>query len=136
MSADINTIRVVTRVHLETIANNISTDYEGDKFTPVNDVEYQSVHLLSGGVDDFTIAYEDSVKSSLILQITLNYPSQKGTYDVETKASQIVAHFNRGLVLEKNSVKVRVEKTPTIANLGVVGDREIRAVSIGLVVYS
>lgn len=136
MSAYLNTIRVATRIHLETIANNIDTNYEGKSFTPDSLAEYQSVFLMSGAVDDFTISYSDSSKSDFILQITLYYPSQKGTYKVETKASDIVSHFNRGLVLEKNGVKIRVEKTPTIANLGVDGDREVRAVSIGLVVYS
>ena len=136
MSVSINDVRVATRVHLETIANNIETDYEGDTFTPTNEVEYQSVHLLIGAIDDFTIAHADSSTHNYILQVTLRYPTNKGTYKVETKASEIVAHFDRGLLLERNGLKIRVEKTPEVVNLGVEGDREVRAVSIGLVVYA
>jgi len=133
MSVSLNDVRVASRVHLQQLDSVISTDWEGKDFTPQNGVEYQSVYLMSGAVIDHTLS--DSSKHNYILQVTLKYPANEGTYSIETKASALVAHFNRGLLLERNGLKIRVEDTPIIANLGVEGDREIRAVSINLVVY-
>ena len=135
MSVSMNDVRVATRQHLKAITNPIETDWEGDKFTPTNDVEYQSVHLLSGHVEDLVIGYTNEAKSNFILQVTLKYPSQKGTYAIETKAHDIVEHFKRGTTLTKNDITMRVENTPTITNLGVEADREIRAVSINISIY-
>jgi len=131
----ITDVRIATRTHLETIANNIATDYEGDKFTPDNDVPYQSVHLLTGSVDDFTISHDDNSQSHYILQITLKYPSQVGMFKIEEKAEDLIEHFKRGTKLTKNAIIINIDKTPTVTDLGVEGDRQIKAVSIVLNVF-
>ena len=131
-TVSITDVRIATRTHLETIANNISTDYEGDKFEPTNDVPYQSIHLLTGVVDDFTLSHDDNSQSNYILQITLRYPSQAGMFKIEEKAEDLIDHFKRGTKLTKNDIIINIDKTPTVVSLGVDGDREIKVISVAL----
>lgn len=135
MSVSITDVRVATRTHLLLLDNVISTDWEGKDFTPVNNVEYQSVHLLTGKVDDFTISHDDNSQYDFLLQITLKYPSQDGMYKIEEKAEAIVNHFKRGTKLTKNDIIINIDKTPTVTMLGVDGDREVKVVSIPINVY-
>ena len=135
MSVSLNDVRVATRQHLELISDDIESDWEGQDYTPTNGVPYQSIFLLNGSVEDFSLSFNDSSKSVFILQVTLMYPSSKGTYDIETRANEVITQFNRGLVLSRNGINIRVENTPTVSNLGVIGDREARAISINLTVY-
>lgn len=123
-------VRIATRKHLNLISSSIKTAWEGESFKPVKSREYQEVFLLSGDTQDFTF---DNIKiGNYILQISLYYPSNRGVYDIEEKAKEVVSHFSRGTELMNGNTCVRVINTPSVANLGTIEDRIMRVISINL----
>lgn len=123
-------IRIATREHLELISSDIQTAWEGFKYEPTKGTPYQEVSLLSGDVLD--VGFDNIQVGNHILQVSLLYPSNDGTYDVEEKAKEIQSHFKKGTELTHGAIKVCIKSTPTIVNLGTIDDRIIRVVSINI----
>ena len=120
-----NEVRVKSRQFLELISNGIPTSYEGDTFDDTVD-NYQRVDLLPSVIEDIDL--EREVKS-YILQITLYYKANAGTYEVEKRAEEIVTHFADGTQIEEC---LTVRGVPEIRNLGTINNHIVRIVTVNL----
>ena len=119
---------------INAISPTIATAYENVSFTPSSGVPYQELYDIPASNDQlFTISAE--FEGLGIFQITLKYPSGKGTKDVSNRAELYVSSFPVGTVLTKGTTKVHIIQTPKVNILGVDGDRYVVAVSINYKSY-
>lgn len=119
---------------INAISPTIATAYENVSFTPTINVPYQQLYDIPSSNNHLFI--DNSEFEGLgIFQITLRYPSGKGTKDVSNRAELYVSSFPCGLKLTKNGEIITVLQTPQIDVLGVNGDRYSVAVSINYKVY-
>lgn len=127
-----------TRLAFEEAINainpTIATAYENVSFTPSSGVAYQELYDIPASNDHlFTNSAE--FEGLGIFQITLKYPSGKGSKDVSNRAELYVNSFPVGTVLTKGTTKVHIIQTPKVNILGVDGDRYVVAVSINYKSY-
>ena len=119
---------------INAISPTIATAYENVSFTPSSGVPYQELYDIPASNDHLFI--DNSEFEGLgIFQITLKYPSGKGTKDVSNRAELYVSSFPVGRVLTKGTTKVHIIQTPKVNILGVDGDRYVVAVSINYKSY-
>lgn len=119
---------------INAISPTIATAYENVSFTPTINVPYQQLYDIPSSNNHLFI--DNSEFEGLgIFQITLRYPSGKGTKDAFNRAELYVLSFPCGLKLTKNGDTITVLQTPQIDVLGVDGDRYSVAVSINYKVY-
>lgn len=119
---------------INAISPTIATAYENVSFTPSSGVPYQELYDIPASNDHlFTNSAE--FEGLGIFQITLKYPSGKGTKDVSNRAELYVNSFPVGTVLTKGTTKVHIIQTPKVNILGVDGDRYVVAVSINYKSY-
>ena len=114
---------------INAISPTIATAYENVSFTPTINVPYQQLYDIPSSNNHLFI--DNSEFEGLgIFQITLRYPSGKGTKDAFNRAELYVSSFPVGRKLTKNGDTITVLQTPQIDVLGVDGDRYVVAVSI------
>jgi|LGOV01.1.fsa_nt_gb hypothetical protein len=129
-------IRSGLESHLATLTNVLKTEYESVSFTPQNDVAYQSCYVLRAETDDLNIAYDEKKRFNGIFQVTLRFPTGQGSGGAESEALRIIEHFKRSTIINKNDIQIRVQKSPTMKNLGILDDRLLVAVSIVYEAYN
>lgn len=122
--------------HLSTLTPNIATGYEGVIFTPPVGL-YQRVQFNIQTPDDPVLGtgfYRERITMQVFIAGALN----KGTAEVIARAELVRNHFNKGLTLLENNIRIHVLRTPQIAGTSVASDRIVCPVIIELVaeVYS
>ncbi len=122
--------------HLSTLTPNIATGYEGVTFAPPVGL-YQRVQFNIQTPDDPVLGtgfYRERITMQVFIAGALN----KGTAEVIARAELVRNHFNKGLTLLENNIRIHVLRTPQIAGTSVASDRLVCPVIIELVaeVYS
>jgi hypothetical protein len=131
-------IRVALENKLATISPAIDTIHENDpttSYTPVSGTPYQTVQMIYGQSEDMCIT-NDMIKDSGIFQVTLYYPTGKGTKDSEDRAMLIRSTFANATKLINENDIVTISKTADIKTMGVIADRYVVVVSIYYTSYS
>lgn len=119
---------------INAISPTIATAYENVSFTPTINVPYQELYDIPASNDHLFINSSE-FEGLGIFQITLRYPSGKGSKDAFNRAELYVSSFPCGRKLTKNGDIITVLQTPQIDVLGVDGDRYVVAVSINYKQY-
>ena len=125
-------IRSILEAKLATISPSLGTVYENlpqSAYVPVAGTPYQSVNMLYADSEDLCIT-NDMIKDQGICQITLYYPLNQGSKNIEDRAKLIRNTFTTGLQLTDNTDTVLISRTPSIKNMGQISDRFIYVVSI------
>lgn len=114
---------------LALIAPALSTAYEGVSFDPVSGVPYQRVKLVPRNPVNPTLgnSYYREVGE---YQIYLAYPTNRGKYDIITRAGLIRDAFPRGTTLVESGSIITITRTPSIMGTTIVGDRIILPIII------
>ena len=127
-------IKNAFEIKLNTITPLISTAYENTPFSPVNNVPYQELFLIPAMNDNIFID-NPGYLSYGIFQITLKYPTGKGTKDILYRVKLYLDNFKSGDILTKDGIETNIQGSPTVKNLGVVGDRICYAISINYMAH-
>lgn len=114
---------------INSITPTIATAYENTPFTPTNNVPYQELYLIPSYNDNPFIS-GDGFISYGIFQITLKYPTGKGTKDILDRIKLYLDNFQSGQNLTQNGITINILNTPSVKNAGVVGDRLVYILSI------
>lgn len=122
-----------TRLALQTRLLGVVTasevDWENDNFiVPALDVPYYKAFILNGANDNIGMDTMDA-EGVGIFQVTLLYPTKKGTIPLETMAQTIMNYFV-GQKLTEVDTKVKILTQPYYTPLTNTSDRFIGAVSI------
>lgn len=117
------------RIKLNTISPVIATAYENVPFTPTNNVPYQELSLLPSYNDSEYINDKQYISYGLV-QITLKYPTTKGSKDILDRVKLYMNNFVRGDTLTNGGISIKIRSTPVAVNLGTIGDRYVYAISI------
>lgn len=105
------------------------TEWENTSFSPIVDVPWQRVSVMFAEPDAPSMG--SSMRREVgFLQITLFYPKQIGTADINDRIEMIMSLFKRGATFVKDSVKVVVNKPPMRIKLGEQGQSYAVAVRI------
>ena len=107
------------------------TDWENNNFvTPSLETPYYKANLKPAPSENLAIDSMASLNQGFF-QITLYYPVNHGTIEMETKAEAIIAHFS-GVKLTQNNTRVTVLTQPYYTRLEDADtvDRFIGAVTI------
>ncbi len=118
----LSVIRAALETKLNGITPAISTSWQNVAFTPVPGTPYQSAYLIPAEPDNPTLG-DSHHREHGIFQVSLFYPLQAGSGTAESRAELIKAAFARGQSMTSGSVTVRINKTPSIGNGRVDGDR-------------
>jgi hypothetical protein len=111
------------------VTPNIATEYENVPFTPVAGTPYQSLYFMPS-INIAEYINEKSYMARGIFQITLSYPSNKGTADVMARANLYMDKFHNGATFTNQGQKVQITGVPDVVRLGNDGDRYRVAVSV------
>lgn len=122
-------IKNAFEIKLNTITPLISTAYENTPFAPVNNVPYQELFLIPAYNDNPFIS-GDGFISYGIFQVTLKYPTGKGTKDILDRIKLYLDNFQSGQNITQNGITINILNTPSVKNAGVVGDRLVYILSI------
>ena len=117
------------RIKLNTISPVIATAYENVPFTPTSNVPYQELSLLPSYNDSEYINDKQYISYGLV-QITLKYPTTKGSKDILDRVKLYMNNFVRGDTLTNGGISIKIRSTPVAVNLGTIGDRYVYAISI------
>lgn len=96
------------------------TAWEGVKSTPK--LPYQAVHFMPISSTTNAIGNKPYARESGILQITLFYPTGKGTKQIEQRAELIRNHFFGQSLIEDN-IQVVISEPPLIGAIFVNDDK-------------
>ena len=119
---------------LNTIAPLLSTAFENTPFPPVNNVPYQEVTFLPAYNDNAFIDNSGYLSYGLV-QILLKYPTGSGSNAILSRVKLYLDNFKSGTILTKDGIETNIQGTPTVKNLGVVGDRICYAISINYMAH-
>lgn len=116
-------------IKLNSIIPTIATAYENVPFTPTNNVPYQELSILPSYNDSEYINDKQYISYGLV-QITLKYPTTKGSKDILDRVKLYMNNFVRGDTLTNGGISIKIRSTPVAVNLGTIGDRYVYAISI------
>ena len=114
---------------INSITPTIQTAYENVTFTPTAGVPYQELYLIPATNDNIFIDGEGFISYG-IFQITLKYPTGKGTKDISDRVKLYLDNFKSGDNLVQGGITTNILNTPKVVSLGTSGDRIIYAISI------
>lgn len=106
-----------------------ATAMENGSFNPVAGTPYQRVNLLPATPDNSEQSGKNYFERG-IFQVTLCYPSGKGSGAVEAQADRVKAAFKRGTSTTESGVRVIVMLTPKITPGYPDGDRWCIPISV------
>lgn len=95
---------------------------------PAASVPYQSVDFIYS--DPANDEYSANYREEGYCQITLRYPLNVGTADVNARVAAIKAAFPRGRALNAGGVTVTIERTPARSEALYLGDRIVVPVRV------
>lgn len=122
-------IKTAFELAINSITPIISTAYENTPFAPTNNIPYQELYLIPSMNDNIFIDNAGFISYG-IFQVTLKYPTGKGTKDILDRIKLYLDFFTSGKNLTQNGITVNILNTPTVKNAGVVGDRLVYILSI------
>lgn len=122
-------IKTAFEIKLNSITPTIATAYENVPFSPTNNVPYQELSLLPSYNDSEYINDKQYISYGLV-QITLKYPTTKGSKDILDRVKLYMNNFVRGDTLTNGGISIKIRSTPVAVNLGTIGDRYVYAISI------
>lgn len=122
-------IKTAFELAMNSITPTIATAYENTPFIPTNNVPYQELYLIPSMNDNIFIDNAGFISYG-IFQITLKYPTGKGTKDILDRIKLYLDNFQSGKNLTQGGITVNVLNTPSVKNAGVVGDRLVYILSI------
>lgn len=129
-------IKRASERRLNSLTPVVPTGWEGVNFNPPNSMYQLVQHIIRQPEDPVlgTGFHRERVSMQVFIVGEIN----KGASEVLTRAELVRNHFEKGLVLTENNVKIHVLKTPQLTGTSVVGDRILCSVLIELVaeVYS
>lgn len=114
---------------INTITPLIATASEGASFSPTVGVPYQELYLIPATNDNIFVSGEGFISYG-IFQITLKYPTGKGTKDILNRVKLYLDNFKSGDNLVQGGITTNILNTPKVVNLGTSGDRIIYVISI------
>ena len=116
---------VSIRAALETALYNLSptfdTAWENVAFLPTAGTPYQQAHILFAKPDN--LIFGRSWRELGFMQVRLMYPLQVGPSVIAARVEAIRGIFYKGAVLMNGSTRVVINKTPTVSEGRVEGDR-------------
>lgn len=123
------------RKHLYTMANDMAIPAvyivkENTSYTPTEGTPYITLFMMLSYVEDLSIAFDDKTDSRFIFQITLHYPLNISTDEINIETNYILERYKRGTVLTTATDKIRILKTPDFQDLGRQDERNVRAISV------
>lgn len=127
-------IKQAIEIKLNSILPAIQTSYENTPFAPTNGTAYQEVAILPAYNDNIFIDNSGYLSYGLV-QILLKYPIGGGTKAILDRVKLYLDNFKSGSNLTKDGIEVNIQGTPSIKNLGVVGDRFVYAISINYMAH-
>jgi len=127
-------IKQAIEIKLNSILPVIQTSYENSPFTPTNGLPYQEVTFLPAYNDNAFIDNSGYLSYGLV-QILLKYPTGSGSNAILSRVKLYLDNFKSGSNLTKDGIEVNIQGTPSIKNLGVVGDRICYAISINYMAH-
>lgn len=110
-------IRAALETRLNSLSPAISTAWENVEFTPVVGTPWQRVNILWASPDNTTLGCSRRFERG-ILQVTLNYPVNKGASAIDDRVNLLIGHFYRGLSMIHGGQTVRIMSTPSRRVLG------------------
>lgn len=121
MSGVVN-VRAALEIALNAMTPAIATAFENSAFTPPSSsTPYQKAFVLFADPDNSEFSQSHTEQG--IFQITLQYPLQSGTKDAATRAELIRTTFARGASFTNGGIVTKIQRTPTIGQGSVDGDR-------------
>lgn len=105
-------LRAALETALSAMTPALATAWENVAFTPTVNVPYQRASILPGA--PLNDEYGPGFNEQGIFQVSLHYPPGTGAKAAEDRALAIRSTFYRGASFPKNSIVVKVMKTPMI----------------------
>ena len=127
-------IKQAIEIKLNSILPVIQTSYENSPFTPTTGTPYQEVTFLLAYNDNAFIDNSGYLSYGLV-QILLKYPTGSGSNAILSRVKLYLDNFKSGTILTKDGIETNIQGTPTVKNLGVVGDRICYAISINYMAH-
>lgn len=128
-------IQTAFNIKIDSIGPKIDTAYEnGTVFNPVAGAPYQELVLLPAYNDNIFIDNAGFLSYG-ILQLKLFYPKNQGTKAILDRIKLYLDSFKSGSNLTKDGIVINIQGTPSVKNLGVVGDRFVYAISINYMAH-
>lgn len=121
-------VRKALETRLAAMSGGIATVWENVNYTPVAGTPYQTVFLLLA--DPIPLEWGSAYSEVGYLQVTLRYPTNTGSGAAMLQAQAIRAWFTKNLSITADGVVVVINRTPTIGNGVIDGDRYAVAVKI------
>ena len=122
-------IRKALEERLALITPAISTAYENVSFTPVNNVPYQRVNLLTAAPANPTLG-GSHYREEGIFQVTLCYPENQAVATINARVALVRNQFVRGLSLTTGGVSLTIARTPAVLTAFIDEARYCLAISI------
>lgn len=114
-------IRSALETALAAMTPSLSVAYENASFTPVAGTPYQQAHILFA--DPANPEAGSGYQELGFMQVTLKYPLQAGAAAAAARAAMLRTTFKKNTSFTKSGTIVTVNRTPTIGNGVVDGDR-------------
>jgi hypothetical protein len=107
------------------------TAFENADFVPPVDpsTPFQEAYLLMASPENPTMG-DNFHRERGLFQISLKFPMNGGTGDIEARADALQAAFYRGLSLTANNVTTTVAATPAISQGEPDGNRYVKIVKV------
>lgn len=102
-------IKSALETALGTISPAIATAYENTSYSPVIGTPYQDVNFVFAA--PLNEEYGSNYQETGYMQITLRYPQNVGTKDIDARIALIRDKFKRGNSFVKNSVTTTISRT-------------------------
>jgi len=115
-------IRAALETRLNAISPSLATAWESVPYTPVTGTPFQQVNLLLNEAENPTLG-DGMYRVTGFLQVLLCYPPGTGPKAASARAELIRNQFQRGLGLSSGGTDVLIDRTPTIAQAIIDGDR-------------
>jgi len=103
--------------------------WENSDFAPVAGQTYAEVYLLPRAPDNPTLSQRLRDDGG-VYQISLKFPRNTDTATCDNLAGAVQSRFYAGLILQGATIKVQIERTPTISAGLPSGDRWLVPVSV------
>lgn len=107
------TVRMLLEQRLANLPSGLPTAWENTAYDPVVGTPYQRASLLPAQTEQPTLG--DGFRREVgLMQVSLYFPENEGPGAAMTQAEAIREHFARGTTLINGSVRVVIERTPSI----------------------